>query len=179
MRIARVLTRLNLGGPARQALAADTLLTARGHHVRLFTGTPEPGEGDLFGELSRRGAGFIARTPLCFGFLSGTITRHTTFAPGDHRLGWPDAQLANWIDGASDLLAAIAAAPGLPSVQAALRFCLAFPEVSTTIPGILTAREAEQNAAASGLGPLPPDAVAAVLAINRSRQFFVAAPKGS
>jgi aryl-alcohol dehydrogenase-like predicted oxidoreductase len=133
----------------------------------------------LFGELSRHGAGFIARTPLCFGFLSGTITRGTTFPPGDHRLGWPDAQLANWIDGASDLLAAISAEPGSAGVQAALRFCLAFSEVSATIPGILTASEAEQNASVSALGPLPPEAVAAVLAINRSRQFFVAAPKGS
>jgi glycosyltransferase involved in cell wall biosynthesis len=48
MRIARVLTRLNLGGPARQALASDPLLARRGHQVRLFAGTPEPGEGDLF-----------------------------------------------------------------------------------------------------------------------------------
>ncbi len=48
MRIARVMTRMNLGGPARQALASDPLLRRRGHTVRLFTGTPESGEGDLF-----------------------------------------------------------------------------------------------------------------------------------
>ena len=48
MRIARVLTRLNLGGPARQALGVDPLLMQRGHEVRVFCGTPEPGEGDLF-----------------------------------------------------------------------------------------------------------------------------------
>lgn len=55
MRIARVLTRLNLGGPARQALAADPLLRARGHEVRLFTGHSEPGEGDLFEDFRARG----------------------------------------------------------------------------------------------------------------------------
>lgn len=55
MRIARVLTRLNLGGPARQALASDPLLRARGHELRLFTGTPEPGEGDLFEAFRARG----------------------------------------------------------------------------------------------------------------------------
>ena len=60
-------------------------------------------------------------------------------------------------------------------MQAALRFCLSFPEVSTTIPGIMTPVEADQNAAASGLGPLPKDAVDAVLEINRNRQFFVSA----
>ena len=132
----------------------------------------------LFEEVSRRNSGFIARTPLCFGFLSGTITHATTFPAGDHRLGWPANQLTNWIDGARDLLDAIPAAPGLEGVQAALRFCLSFPEISTTIPGILTPDEAVQNASASQLGPLPPEAVAAVLEINRSRQFFVAASKG-
>jgi aryl-alcohol dehydrogenase-like predicted oxidoreductase len=135
--------------------------------------------GGLFEEVRRQNAGFIARTPLCFGFLSGTITRGAKFPPGDHRLGWPSSQLANWIDGARDLLDVVSASPGLAGVQAALRFCLAFPEVSTTIPGILTPAEAGQNAAASALGALPKDAVAAVLEINRNRQFFVAAAKAS
>lgn len=55
MRIARILTRLNLGGPARQALASDTELRARGHELCLFTGTSGAGEGDLFDEFVRRG----------------------------------------------------------------------------------------------------------------------------
>ena len=55
MRIARVMTRLNLGGPARQALASDPRLVARGHELVLFVGQPEPGEGDLFDELRARG----------------------------------------------------------------------------------------------------------------------------
>ena len=55
MRIARVLTRLNLGGPARQVLASDPLLVARGHVVRVFAGSPEAGEGDLGEELGARG----------------------------------------------------------------------------------------------------------------------------
>jgi aryl-alcohol dehydrogenase-like predicted oxidoreductase len=135
--------------------------------------------GGLFEEVSRRNVGFIARTPLCFGFLSGTVTRDTKFPPGDHRLSWSSAQLANWIDGARDLLDVVSASPGQAGVQAALRFCLAFAEISTTIPGILTPAEAGQNAAASGLGALPKDAVAAVLAINRNRQFFVAAAQAS
>lgn len=62
MRIARVLTRLNLGGPARQALAADTELRARGHEVRLYAGTPRAGEGDLFDEFVARGL-YVERVP--------------------------------------------------------------------------------------------------------------------
>jgi aryl-alcohol dehydrogenase-like predicted oxidoreductase len=130
-------------------------------------------DSGLLAEAGRQGAGVIARTPLCFGFLSGTIRRDTTFPPGDHRLGWPRAQLDNWIDGAGELLAAVKAAPGRGGSQAALRFCLSFAEVSTVIPGILTPHEAEQNARASAAGALPEEAVAAVLAINRRRQFFV------
>lgn len=68
MRIARVLTRLNLGGPARQSLASDTILTARGHDVRIFTGRAQPGEGDLFATFERRGLD-VRRVPgLARGF---------------------------------------------------------------------------------------------------------------
>ena len=62
MRIARVLTRLNLGGPARQVLASDPLLVERGHSVRVYAGQPEAGEGDLFEEARRRGLD-VVRVP--------------------------------------------------------------------------------------------------------------------
>jgi aryl-alcohol dehydrogenase-like predicted oxidoreductase len=133
----------------------------------------------LFDEAGHRQAGLIARTPLCFGFLSGTIGRNTVFPPGDHRLGWSRAQLDNWISGAGELLAAVSAAPGPAGVQSALRFCLSFPAVSSVIPGILTPTEVDENAHASDLGPLSEAAVAAVLEINRRRQFFVASARAS
>ena len=131
----------------------------------------------LMDEVDRRKAGFIGRTPLCFGFLSGAISKETVFPPGDHRNGWSRAQLDNWIDGASDLLAAIGVTPGPQAAESALRFCLSFPAVSSVIPGILTPGEAAQNARASDLGPLSKAAVDAVLQINRTRQFFVARPR--
>lgn len=62
MRIARVLTRLNLGGPARQVLASDPLLRARGHELCVFAGRSEPGEGDLGAELEARGV-LVRRVP--------------------------------------------------------------------------------------------------------------------
>jgi aryl-alcohol dehydrogenase-like predicted oxidoreductase len=133
----------------------------------------------LLDDVARRQAGFIGRTPLCFGFLSGTITRDTAFPPGDHRLGWSRAQLDNWIDGAGELLAAVRAAPGTEGAQSALRFCLAFDALATTIPGILAPSEARQNAGASDLGALPAEAVEAVLRINRERNFFVTQPRAS
>ncbi len=62
MRIARVLTRLNLGGPARQALAGDALLRERGHEVRAFVGRSLAGEGDLFDAYQDRGLA-VERVP--------------------------------------------------------------------------------------------------------------------
>lgn len=62
MRIARVLTRLNLGGPARQVLASDPRLLRAGHAVRVFAGRVEPGEGDLFDELAAAGVD-VVRVP--------------------------------------------------------------------------------------------------------------------
>lgn len=55
MRIARILTRLNLGGPARQCLASDPLLVQAGCTVRVYHGASEAGEGDLAGEFRARG----------------------------------------------------------------------------------------------------------------------------
>jgi len=133
----------------------------------------------LFDEVSRCQAGFIGRTPLCFGFLAGTIARDTVFPLGDHRNGWSRPQLDNWIDGAVELLAAVSAKPGAEGAQSALRFCLSFPAVSSVIPGILTPHEAAENALASEAGALPPTAVEAVLAINRTREFFIRPPTGT
>jgi aryl-alcohol dehydrogenase-like predicted oxidoreductase len=130
-------------------------------------------DSGLLEEAARRGTGFIARTPLCFGFLAGTIQRDTVFPPGDHRNGWSRAQLDNWIDGAGDLLAAVAATPGKSAVQHALRFCLSFAGVSSVIPGLLAPQEVDENAEASDFGALSAPSLAAVLEINRKRRFFV------
>jgi aryl-alcohol dehydrogenase-like predicted oxidoreductase len=135
--------------------------------------------GGLFAEVVARGAGFIARTPLCFGFLTGTIRRDSVFPEGDHRNGWSREQLENWIDGAADLLEAVGARPGEEGAHAALRFCLSFSAVSCVIPGILAPPEADANAAASKLGPLPEATVAKVLDINRRRRFFVTHARAS
>lgn len=70
MRIARILTRLNLGGPARQALACDPILKQRGAEVRVFCGSPEAGEGDLFDTYRERGID-VCRVPGLGRSISG------------------------------------------------------------------------------------------------------------
>jgi len=47
MRILRVITRLNIGGPSIQAIALTTRLADRGHETRLIHGRLDRGEGDM------------------------------------------------------------------------------------------------------------------------------------
>ncbi len=130
-------------------------------------------ECGLFDAAQAQDVSIIARTPLCFGFLSGAIRPDTAFPPGDHRLGWKPTQIAVWCEGADRVLDAVPRPLGSSKTQAALRFCLSFPAVASVIPGMLRPDEADENAGASPLGPLPPEAVDAVISINRSQSFFV------
>ncbi len=55
MRVARVITRLNRGGPARTLLAVEPLLRSRGVESLLLAGEPEPGEDDLSADFAAAG----------------------------------------------------------------------------------------------------------------------------
>jgi glycosyltransferase involved in cell wall biosynthesis len=57
--IARVITRLNIGGPARQAIALTTALEPAGFRTTLFHGQLGPGEGDMAGTLDHAHAVFV------------------------------------------------------------------------------------------------------------------------
>lgn len=130
--------------------------------------------GGLTEAVERAGAGIIARTPLCFGFLSGKVTTESRFPEGDHRAAWPRAQIARWVDGADLIFRSISSPAGQSRSQMALRYCLGVPGVATVIPGILGPDEVDENAAASTQGPLSPEDMASVLAIHRHNEFFVA-----
>ncbi|HWE72313.1 MAG TPA: aldo/keto reductase [Stellaceae bacterium] len=129
-------------------------------------------ESGLLERAAEIGVGVIARTPLCFGFLSGAVTAATEFAPGDHRRAWPRAQIERWVKGAAAMQAATNAPASQSPSQAALRFCLSFPAVSAVIPGILSPEEAADNAAASGFGPLDEAARDRIVALNREIELF-------
>lgn len=100
------------------------------------------------------GTAVIARTPLAFGFLSGRLSAETEFPEGDHRRNWSKERIAQWAKASRDFAGDIAARDGQSLAQVALRFCLSHPGVSTTIPGMLTPAEVDENAAAADFGPL-------------------------
>lgn len=94
----------------------------------------------------------IARTPLAFGFLANDGGKLGSFDPRDHRSTWPADQIERWRT-ASDRLAGCMA-EAQPRAVFALRYCLSFDAVASTIPGMLRAEEVDANAAASGRGRL-------------------------
>lgn len=130
-------------------------------------------ESGLLDQAVKAGVGIVARTPLCFGFLSGDVTLETEFPEGDHRRLWSREQLRRWCDGAKLLRGAVPVPEGQNQAHIALRFCLSHAGVSSVIPGILTPEQAEENALASEFGPLAPEHLRAIDTINSGEDFFV------
>jgi aryl-alcohol dehydrogenase-like predicted oxidoreductase len=110
------------------------------------------------------GVGIIARVPLASGLLSGRYTRDTTFGADDHRnynrhgeafdVGetFSGVDFGTGVDAAREFAALVPA--GAAPAQAALRWIIQQPGVTTVIPGARNAEQARQNAAAAGLPPL-------------------------
>src|SRR2546429_1994780 len=119
---------------------------------------------EVFDDARKAKVGIIAREPLGNGFLTGKIRPDARFPPGDIRHHWPPSMVAGRAAAAERL--SFLAGSNRTMAQAALRFLLAFPEVSVTIPGAKTVAQAEENAAASEAPPLSKDEVA------RARQLY-------
>jgi aryl-alcohol dehydrogenase-like predicted oxidoreductase len=115
--------------------------------------------------------GLIARTPLAFGFLSGRLSAQAEFPEGDHRRNWSKERIAQWASASRTLAGDIAARDGQSLAQVALRFCLSHPGVSTTIPGMLTPAEVDENAAVSTFAPMPAADIAKIRALYAGSVF--------
>ncbi len=126
----------------------------------------------LLERCGQLGVGVIVRTPLCFGFLTGAYASDSVFERGDHRTQWSAEQRAVWARAPQQFASLLARRRQSPA-QLALRFCLSYSSLSTTIPGMLTVQHVEENVAASQLGPLPSEERAAIEQIYRQHAFFV------
>ncbi len=129
-------------------------------------------ENGLLARCRELGAGIVARTPLCFGFLTGRYSVEDIQDPSDHRSCWPKEQVERWSGAACLFGDAIHSGGGQTLGQKALRFCLSFPEVSSVIPGMLTADQVAENTKASELGSLTLDELAEVEQIYKGNIFF-------
>lgn len=109
--------------------------------------------------------GIIAREPLGNGFLTGKIRPDARFPEGDIRHHWPASMIAARSEAVRSL--GFLAGDGRTMAQAALRFVLAFPEISVTIPGAKTAAQVEENVGASDARPLSAEDVGRARDLSR------------
>ncbi len=106
----------------------------------------------LFPLAKQYGTGIIARVPMAFGALTGKFTAHTRFVGDDHRRNLYMGENLKTTLLKLDKLKFLKNA-SRPLAEAALKWTLAYPEVSTSIPGIRNLRQADLNCAA-GVGPV-------------------------
>lgn len=120
----------------------------------------------------KNSVGIIARTPLCFGFLTGQFSEKTSFDLHDHRNNWSLEQKECWAR-APQLFKSGQNTEQQTEAQQALRYCLSYPEISTVIPGMLSAKEVQENVRASELGPLPETDVHHIENVYKNHTFFL------
>jgi aryl-alcohol dehydrogenase-like predicted oxidoreductase len=119
----------------------------------------------FFEQAKARDVGVIVRVPLASGLLTGKFTRESSFAADDHRLfnrhgeEFDMGETFSGVDFETGLDAVEELRPLVPEgatlAQLALRWILMFDAVSTIIPGAKTPEQAQANAAAADLPPLP------------------------
>jgi aryl-alcohol dehydrogenase-like predicted oxidoreductase len=126
----------------------------------------------FFREAKARKVAVIARVPLASGLLTGKLDRNSKFAPDDHRnfnrhgeafdvgetfSGVPYEVALEAVDAIRALVPA-----GTSMAAFALRWILMADAVCVVIPGAKSRAQAQANAAASTLEPLPADVMHAL-----------------
>jgi aryl-alcohol dehydrogenase-like predicted oxidoreductase len=114
-------------------------------------------EDELFPACAEKDVAVIARVPFDEGTLTGTLTKESTWPEGDWRNSYfVPSNLIPSVERA-DALKPLVADAGVGMPEAALRFILSHPAVSTIIPGMRKLPHVESNVAASDAGPLDGD----------------------
>jgi aryl-alcohol dehydrogenase-like predicted oxidoreductase len=111
-------------------------------------------EDELFPACAEKDVAVIARVPFDEGTLTGTLTKESTWPEGDWRNTYfVPSNLIPSVERA-EALKPVAADAGISMPEAALRFILSNPTVSTIIPGMRKLSHVESNIASSDAGPL-------------------------
>ncbi|MBL7007115.1 MAG: aldo/keto reductase [Spirochaetia bacterium] len=117
----------------------------------------------FFRRIAELNKAVLVRVPLASGLLSGKFTKESTFDPKDHRNFNRDGKAFDkgetfsgvpWELGLEAVRRLKKFLPE-PMAEAALRWILAFDQVSTIIPGASRPSQVVSNAKASDEGPLP------------------------
>lgn len=86
----------------------------------------------------------IARTPLVYGFLTGKFNEKSKFSKNDHRNKWSKKQLKIW-SSAKEVFNEMAKKRKMTMAQLCLNFCISYKEIVTTIPGMLSTQQIDEN----------------------------------
>jgi aryl-alcohol dehydrogenase-like predicted oxidoreductase len=114
---------------------------------------------ELLPVAAETNVGVIVRVVFDEGVLTGKFTKDSTFAADDFRRRYFAGDRLERAVARTERVRAEIAGSGLTLPQAAIRFALAHPAVSTVIPGIRSVAQAEANCGASDLPPLPEELV--------------------
>jgi aryl-alcohol dehydrogenase-like predicted oxidoreductase len=106
-------------------------------------------------QAALKGYGIIARMPLQFGLLTGKFDNGVSFAENDHRKNRLTPAIIEKSNAALQPAWNLCSKYNCTKTQLALSYVLSYPEISTIIPGIRTAAQAEQNT--TGLFRLQPE----------------------
>mgnify|MGYP002789588381 FL=1 len=112
---------------------------------------------ELLDVAKEHGVGVIVRVAFDEGSLTGKFTAATTFPEGDFRRGYFAGDRLERTVKRVEAIREDLVRTRLTLAQAALKFVLAHPAVSTVIPGIRNVAQAEANCGISDLPDLPPD----------------------
>jgi aryl-alcohol dehydrogenase-like predicted oxidoreductase len=116
-------------------------------------------EEEIIPALEGLGIGLVPFSPLCKGYLTGTITENTQFDPEDNRGSFPrfspEARKAN--RALVDLIAAFAAKKSATSAQIALAWLFAQKPWIVPIPGTTKLDRLEENIGAVSVQLTPED----------------------
>lgn len=112
-------------------------------------------EQKLFPYCRENNIGVIARVPLDEGALTGKITASTTFPAGDWRNEYFRGNRKQLVEEHVGRLRFLLHDGVQSLTEAALRFCLSNPDVSTVIVGMRTVEHVEENCRLSDGRPLP------------------------
>lgn len=96
----------------------------------------------------------IVRVVFDEGVLAGRYTKETRFEEGDFRRSYFAGDRLERAVGRGERVEKEIQGSGLLLPQAAIQFALAHPAVSTVIPGIRSATQAEANCGVSDLPPM-------------------------
>jgi len=99
--------------------------------------------------------GIIVRVVFDEGSLTGKWTRDTVFPEGDFRRNYFAGDRLERAVARAEKVRETLVGSGYTLPQAALKFALAHPAVSTVIPGMRTAGQAEANCQAGTTPPMP------------------------